>query len=186
MKKLCFWLAVCLVLTALQGCTTSPVRPETNAVYGREQRAAGWLNRDRYSDDELLIYVKRFGDLSAEEQKKEFLQVTQALNRDRKDILNRLKAALVYGLPASRHRDTARARTLLSELQREKGLDENVAALVAILKEYLDDRQKLEENATALAQKAKDEQRRADDLQRKLDALKNIEKTMIERSRGNQ
>lgn len=139
-----------------------------------------------HGDDEMLIYAKRFGELSAESQQKEYNRVMQALNLNKKDPATRLKAALILSLPDSRHRDNGRALPLLSELQRDKSLDDDIVALASIVKDYVEERQKLEENTLALSQKLKDEQHRAEELQMKLDELKKIEKTMMERSKGTQ
>jgi ABC-type transporter Mla subunit MlaD len=93
-----------------------------------------------------------------------------------------MKAALIAALPSSRYRDNARAIGLLDEIQRDKRVDSATQSLAALLKDYATERQKSDDNAAKLAQKAKDEQQRADDLQQKLDDLRNIEKTLIERN----
>lgn len=189
-----------LVLTA---CTSVPARPNAapvhtpppNVEHARPEPAStterttpaiatggtDTFDRERHADDELLVYAKRFGELPAENQKKELAQVAQILSRNKKDTFNRIKAALIYGLPNSRLRDNAKALALLTELQRDKTLEDDVGGLVALMKDVVDERQRLEDNSTKLNQKVRDEQRRADELQQKLDALKNIDKTMIER-----
>lgn len=203
-------LATCFMALALSGCGQSPSRPNTGVkpivdapkvettqhsdrASTAPPGASTVFERERHADNELLIFAKHFGELSAENQKKESTLVMQALNRNKKDTLNRVKAAMIYSLPNSRLRDTTRALPLLADLQRDKPSDEDVISLVSILKDYVEDRQKLEDNNkkledsnNKLAQKAKDEQRRADELQQKLDALKNIDKIMIERGLGTQ
>lgn len=186
------WLASCLMALALSGCGLIPGRPTAGTTQNAERAPgeplgiANSLDRERHADNELLIYAKRFGELSAENQKKEYALVMQALNRNRKDTFNRLKAALIYSLPNSRLRDSTRALPLLADLQRDKPGENEVNALVSILKDFVEERQKHEDSSSKLAQKIKDEQRRADELQQKLDALKNIDKTMIERTQGTQ
>lgn len=202
------WLVICFMALTLFGCGQAPSRPNTAAKQSVDspkvdspkvestQNAerspvalpgiTNIFDRERHADDELMIYAKRFGELSAENQKKEYAMVMQALNRNKKDTFNRLKAALIYSLPNSRLRDNTRALPLLADLQRDKLAEDDVSALVSILKDYVEDRQKLEDSNNKLAQKIKDEQRRADELQQKLDALKNIDKTMIERGQGTQ
>lgn len=137
---------------------------------------------DNDLDDELLGYARRFGELSADGQKKEYTLTMQSLNRNKNDISARMKAALIAALPSSRYRDNARAIGLLDEIQRDKRVDSATQSLAALLKDYATERQKADDNAAKLAQKAKDEQQRADDLQQKLDDLRNIEKTLIERN----
>ncbi len=201
--KLTAWLGICFMTLALFGCSQTPSLPNVGTKQSSDSQKAesaqnadhssvllpgiaSVFDRERQVDDELLIYAKRFGELSADNQKKEFAAVMQALSRNKKDTFNRLKAALIYSLPNSRLRDNTRALPLLAELQREKPLEEDVNALLYILKDYVDERQRLEDSNNKLAQKLKEEQRRADELQQKLDALKNIDKTMIERGQGSQ
>lgn len=189
-------LPLCFLILALSGCVTAPSRPtspppatdharndaERPAIAQSGQPPA--FDREKHADDELLVYARRFGELSADNQKRELSQVMQALSRNKKDTFNRIKAALIYSLPSSRQRDNARALSLLAELQRDKSLEDDVGALVALLKDFVEERQRIEDNSAKLSLKARDEQRRADELQQKLDALKNIEKTLIDRGQG--
>lgn len=190
-------LLFCLILSLLASCAAAPKRPATppqerpRAETTPPERPATapppasiTFDRERHADDELLVYARRFIEMSPENQKREQAQVMQALGRNKKDSFNRLKAALIYSLAGSRYRDNARALSMIAELQRDKPMEDDLGALVALLKDFVEDRQKLEEQAARLAQKARDEQRRADDLQLKLDALKNIEKTLIDRGQG--
>jgi hypothetical protein len=188
MKHSPFWLATCLTMTILAGCAPAPNRPkETVKVYERQQEAVPsspipTTTCDTGQDDELLGYAKRFGDLSADGQKKEYTLTMQSLSRNKNDTTARMKAALIAALPSSRYRDNARAISLLDEIQRDKRLGNDIQSLAAILKDYATERQKSDDNAAKLTQKAKDEQQRADDLQQKLDDLRNIEKALIERN----
>lgn len=190
-----------LALT-LSGCITSPEKPSgavsTPATKPRAEPAttpqdptSAWpfgsstpVDRERHADDELLVYAMRFGNLTLDQQKKIQTQVLQALNRNKKDNFLRLKAAIIYSVPSSRLHDNAKAIALLSELQREKELEEDVTALIDLLRDVVEERQRADDNAARLTQKVRDEQRRAEELQAKLDALKNIEKTLIDRNQG--
>lgn len=137
----------------------------------------------------LLVFAQHFGELPAEAQKKELAQATQAINRNRNDAASRMKAAMIYSLPASRHRDNDKALALLDELQRDViHADADTRALAGVFKDYVAERQRIESNAAKVGQKATDEQKRADaeqkradDLQQKLDELKNIDKAISER-----
>lgn len=141
------------------------------------------------ADSDMLSYAQRYGDLPAETQKKELAQATQAVNRNKNDTASRMKLALIYSLPGSRHRDNDRALALLDELQRDViHADSETRAVASLLKDYVAERQRLESNAAKTSQKAADEQKRADaeqkradGLQLKLDELKNIEKAISER-----
>lgn len=160
-----YWLPVLLLL--LGGCTQSALlRPDTSA-------------------ENPLLFAQRYATLSAENQKKEYTSVTQALSRGNADLNTRMKGALIYGLPSSRFRDTERALALLDEVMRNKQADADTQMLAAVLKDFVVDRQKLESTATKATQKAAAEQKRADGLQQKLDDLKNIEKALNDRSQEN-
>lgn len=188
MKYLTNWPVYCLILVLTVGCTQQPVKPSGPTIVQIK------------TDNEMLSYAQRFGAMSAEEQKKEYASVTQSLNRNKHDLTLRMKAALIFGLPASRQRDNVRAITLLDDVQRDGSADSDTRALAVLLKEYVSERQKLEENAAKSAQKAAEEQKRADGLQQradglqqkadglqqKLDELKNIEKALTERDNARQ
>jgi hypothetical protein len=164
--------------------TASAKTPEATSGINAPASNANSGNREVNMDDELLNYGKHFGELSVENQRKELTLVMQALSRNKRDTNNRLKAALIYSLPGSRLRDSARALPLLIDLQRDKPTEEDINALVSLLRDFVEERQRLEESNSRLTVKVRDEQQRIDDLQLKLDALKNIDKTMIERSQG--
>lgn len=188
MKFLTTWTVYCFILILTVGCTQQAVKPSAPTIVQIK------------TDNEILAYAQRFGAMSAEEQKKEQAAVMQSLNRNKHDLALRMKAALAFGLPASRQRDNARALALLDEVQRDGSADADTRALAVLLKEYVSERQKLEENAAKSAQKAAEEQKRADglqqkadglqqkaeSLQQKLDELKNIEKALTERDNARQ
>jgi predicted ribosome quality control (RQC) complex YloA/Tae2 family protein len=102
-----------------------------------------------------------------------------------------MKLAMIYALPNSRLHDSARAQTLLDELLREKLQDSELKTLAILLRDHINENNKL-------IQKAREEQKRADsaqqksdasqqkisDLERKLQDLKNIEKAMVDRDSG--
>lgn len=130
------------------------------------------------SNTELLLdFAEHFADLSLESQKKELLLTSQTANQNKQDINSRIKVALIYALPNSKLRDSAKAQILLEELNRDKNLDKERKSLVSLLTDYTNDSNKL-------AVKARDEQKRGDTLQQQLDDLKNIEKTMVDRDQG--
>jgi hypothetical protein len=152
------------------------------------------------ADNEFLAYALRYGALPADEQKKEHAQVLQAFNANKSNLTNRMKAALVLSLPGSRIRDNARAVVLLDDIQRDSEADADTKAIASLVKEYVSERQKLEENAAKLGQKLAEDQKRidamqlkadalqqrADTLQQKLDDLKNIERALTNRDQTKQ
>lgn len=142
-------------------------------------------------DNEFLAFAQRYSAMAAEDQKKEYAMVTQSLNRNKGDLTNRMKAAMMLALPSSRVRDNGRALTMLEEIQRDGSTDTETKTFAGLLKDYVGERLKLEDSAAKLGQKAAEEQKRADalqqkadSLQQKLDELKNIEKALTERDQA--
>lgn len=129
------------------------------------------------STDQLFSYLRGFIEWPPEVQKSELAKLNQELSRNKTDVNNRMKLAMLYAAPTSRIRDESKAQVLLDELQKDKNLDNSHKALVNLLRDFLQETGKH-------AQKSRDEQKRADALQQKLDELKNIEKTMVDRDQG--
>lgn len=188
MKPTFIWPILCGIFLAA-GC--APVQPKSSHTPVSVPTPVIVVR----ADNDILAYALHYGALSAEDQRKEHALVMQAYNHDKQDVTNRMKAALVLSLPASRQRDNARALALLDEIQRDNDADPDTKAVSSLLKEYVSERQKLEENAAKLGQKAADERKRvealqartdelqlkADSLQQKLDELKNIERALRNR-----
>lgn len=165
------WPVFFIFALALGGCTNMAMKDSVLPAFARK-------------DNELLAFARHYSELSAEGQKKEYALVTQSLSRSKNDLTSRVKAAMIFGLPASRLRDNGRALALLDEVLRDKSADADTKALAGMLKDYVSERQKFEDNAARLGQKVAEEQKRADSLQQKLDELKNIEKALIERDQA--
>jgi hypothetical protein len=196
-----YWPIYCIFLFALVGCVTA--QPKQNGGYTPPDITTptpipATLPATVRNENEILAYALRYGMLSADEQKKEFALVMQAYNSNKDDLTNRMKAALVLSLPASRQRDNGRAIILLDDVQRDTRAESDTRAIAALLKEYVVERQKLEEGSGKLVQKLGEEQKRndalqgkadalqqkADGLQQKLDELKNIEKALTNRDQA--
>jgi predicted ribosome quality control (RQC) complex YloA/Tae2 family protein len=186
MKPYSAWPIFC-VLLFLVGCVSHPIKNGPAPVVST---TTAW-------ESDMLAYAQRYGALPADEQKKEYTLVMQAYTFN-KSLSNRMKAALVLGLPASRQRDNTRAMALLDDVQRDSEAPQEMRSLASLLKEYIAERQKLEDNTAKLNQKLGEDQRRidalqnkadlyqqkADNLQQKLDELKNIEKAITTRDQG--
>jgi phage shock protein A len=180
----------------LAGCVPRPAVVETPAPPAAATPQVVVVR----AENEVLAYALRYSGLSADDQRKEYTQVMQAYNHNKDNLSNQIKAALVMALPGSRQRDNGKALALLDEVQRDPNADSDARAIAALLREYVTERQKLEENAAKLTQKLADDQKRiellqgkadalqlrADSLQQKMDELKNIEKTLNTRGQGKQ
>lgn len=140
----------------------------------------------------LMNYAQRVRTLNAEELNQEFNAVSQAFAKKKSD-LNRMRLVILFSLPYSTFRDDAAALNLLDEYLATSSVEDK-----SVLKSYakslfatITEQRKQDERIQKLIQKVKDEQKRADalqqkneELQQKLDAIKSIEKNMIERDNG--
>lgn len=130
---------------------------------------------------EVLAYFQRIKGLSVEGLAAEHAAAAQALARRRSDV-NRLKLALLLILPRTAFKDEGRAAALANEVVNNKAADapelKNLALLLAAI---ANEQKQQEERLQQLAQKQKDDEKRAEALQQKLDALKSIEKDLIQR-----
>jgi hypothetical protein len=112
---------------------------------------------------ELVVAAQRFAALSPDEQKRDYNAANQTYMRER-TLPNRLRVALMLSTPGSAVQDDARALTTL------EGLPPGGNALrqfAALLQAQVADRTR-----TA---------RRADQLKEQLDALRAVERSIIER-----
>ena len=118
------------------------------------------------------------------------------------DLLQRMKLAIIYGLPSSNHQDTAKAQNLLQQMLQENNLTKPQLAFAHLLFDYViainkanknsrEDQKQMEtvlqknENLLlkleASQQKLEITQQKLEAAQLKIDELKNIEKSMGQR-----
>ena len=140
----------------------------------------------------LMNYAQRIRTLNAEELNLEFNTMSQTFARKKSD-LNRMRLAILFSIPYATFRDDAAALNLLDEYLANSSVEDK-----SMLKNYakslfanIVEQKKQDERIQKLLQKVKDEQKRADalqqkneELQQKLNAIKSIEKNMIERDSG--
>jgi hypothetical protein len=139
-----------------------------------------WDNGQAEDANRMLAYAQRLLMLSQDALQRERTAAMRALAR-RKSALNRLRMALLLALADPPLRDDARAAVLLQGILKDKMAATALKNLAAVLARVVDERLQQEERYRKLAAKATEGERRADLLQHKLDALKAIEKTMINR-----
>jgi len=180
MKYLSFRITITLIAlyaVGLSGCAYPEQRATpTSGVW---DNLSGSL---RGADSaEVLAYFQHIKALSANALVTENTAAAQALSKHRSDS-NRLKLALLLLLPNTAFKDEARAAALADEVLSNKTADtpqlKHLALLVAT---FANEQKRQEERFQQLAQKQKDDEKRADALQQKLDALKSIEKDLIKR-----
>jgi len=138
---------------------------------------------------ELLTFCESYSNLTADAQKKIFASSNQALAANKNDLVHRIKLAIMLALPSSRLRDTTKAQSLLQDLLQEDNLSEPDSALVSLLYEYTLFDNKQSQKSREDTKKYEMTQQKYDALlqknealEQKLNELKNIEKTMTERS----
>ncbi len=113
---------------------------------------------------ELLGYYQRVAQLGPEDQKREFATATQAFNRERSNA-SRIRLALLYVMPGTSFQDEARAAQLLEPVAASGG--GAVRQFASLLQAQVTERMKT--------------QKRADQLKEQVDALRAIEKQLIDR-----
>jgi predicted RNase H-like nuclease (RuvC/YqgF family) len=131
------------------------------------------------SDADLLIqysaYVRR---LSAAEVLRELENVKQTVAKNHD--MNRLRLAILYGLPSQAVHDDAKCLAALEPVIKESN-SVGLRNFALLLQALVADNKRLSENGQTLALKLREEQKQSEQLQQKLEALKSIEKSLIGR-----
>ncbi len=156
------------VAVALGGCAWLPaVAPD--AVGPAPVPAAAPAPATDYMQENaevaaLLAYYQELLGLPAEELKREHQGVSQSFARDRSE-LGRLRLALLMCVPGAGWRDDARLLALLDgAVSRKAPADSPRRQFIILLQKLVAERYK--------------EQKRAEDLQQKLDAMLTIERNL--------
>jgi len=113
---------------------------------------------------ELLGYYQRVAQLGPEDQKRELATATQGFNRERSNA-SRVRLALLYVMPGTSFQDESRAAQLLDPVAAPGG--GAVRQFGSLLHAQVAERMKT--------------QKRADQLKEQVDALRAIEKQLIDR-----
>lgn len=131
----------------------------------------------------LLAYSQRIRSLPHDGLAAEYALANQALAKQRSDSL-RLRLALLLTLPNAPFRDDSRGAALAEEVFNNKNGDNaELKALAQYIVTVANEQKRQEERYQLLAQKLKEEEKRAEALQQKVDALKSIEKDLINREK---
>jgi len=116
--------------------------------------------------ESLLLYYQYVRKLSGAELGREHDAARQAYARSRSDF-NRVRFAMMLSLPNVAFNDDARATDLLEPVSKSPG--GHLYGLAYLLTSQLQERKRLDANAQG--------------LQQKLDALRSLERSLIERKR---
>lgn len=164
---------VALVLAAVAGCATGT---------GHRQEG-GWLPSMRplpNDTERMLGFYERVLKLKGDDLVREYETITQAYDKEPGE-LNRLQLATLLSLPSTGFRDEAAALNLVQPFVRDKRYQDSALRPLALLMQaYLTELRREEEALQLQMSRLKDEQRRADALQQKLEALLDMEMKMIE------
>jgi hypothetical protein len=159
----------CLLMTLLGSCAL--LKPPADAY---------WLDPQgpRPSSDavSLLHYSLYVRNLGGKQLAEETERVRLAHAGEKTDF-RLLQYAMALSVPAASAADQRRALQLLDPLARgEDGRDKELRALASLMRAQLAEQRRLEEGSHS-------QQRRADDLEKKLEALKDIEKSLLPRGK---
>ena len=120
---------------------------------------------------QLIGYAQRVAVMTAEQQRREYSANNQAFARD-KDAISRMRLALLLATPGASVHDSARAASLLEPLAAASSAASTLRSLARLLYAQLN------ENAS--------EQKRANQLREQLEALKEVERNIMERGQDSQ
>lgn len=187
------WLGIalaCAVALTLAACTTvqpppeppvarpvppppiiivQPVKPEPPMPAALPVLEPPKVNEEAEEALALLVDLQKLVLASADEQKRELAAATQALARQKSDAV-RLRLGMLQSLPAAGG-DDARALVTLEPIVKQGSGPTRMVASVLIAQ--LGERQRA----------VREEKKRAEDLQQKLDALKALERSLLGRER---
>jgi hypothetical protein len=122
----------------------------------------------------LLADLNRYNNFSQEDVRRELANATQALGRQRTDA-NRIRLAVLYTLSRASPQDDQRALQLLDNVSRSNPGSPAVKQLAFVLQAQIVGR----------ARAVRDEQQKADAALQKLEALRQMERSLIrERARS--
>jgi hypothetical protein len=176
------FLACCLV--AVAGCTTAPEKPAENVQVGTEHLPEVMVESLQSEPDRALRFYDRIMRLRGAELVGALEAARQAHAVEGSD-LTRLELAMILSLPGASFRDDPAAAQLLQPFARDPAREASpLRPLALLLLTQLVENRRQEEALQQQAAKAKEEQRKAEDLQQKLDALLDMEKKLIEREQS--
>ena len=120
---------------------------------------------------ELIGYAQRIAAMSAEQQRREYSASNQAFARD-KDAISRMRLALLLATPGASVQDAARAAILLEPIATPGDAASPLRSLARLLYVQLNERAS--------------EQKRANQMRDKLEALKEVERAIMQRGQESQ
>ena len=170
-------LCALLLLSGLSSC--APMKAPRNAYWHGPQ--APHPSSDAVS---LLHYAQFARKLGGKQLTEETERVRLNYAAEKSDF-RLLQYALALSVPNATAADHRRALQLIDPLtQPGHGRDSELRALASLMHANLTEQRRLEDGGASQAQRAREEQRRAEDLEKKLEALKDIEKSLLRPDKG--
>jgi hypothetical protein len=168
-----------LLVAALSGCATgdgsgghSPWLTAVDAV--------------RSENDRLMDYYSRVVKLKPQDLGREYDNARKEYDQGQSDY-RRVRLALLLSLPGTTFRDDAAALALLQGWVKDKrNENSSLRPLASIILSHLQELRRVDDALQSQSSRLRDEQRRADALQQKLEALLEMEMRMIEREQARQ
>jgi hypothetical protein len=120
---------------------------------------------------ELIDYAQRVAAMTAEQQRLEYSASNQAF-AEHKDAISRMRLALVLALPGASFHDTARAASLLEPMAAPGEAGSPLRSLARLFYAQLNERA--------------GEQKRASQMREQIEALKAVERSIMERGQESQ
>lgn len=141
----------------------------------------------RTSDaDRLLKYYHRVLSLKGGDLAREYERARQAFERESSDV-HRIQLAMLLSMPSANFRDDSAAIGLLQPvLKEQRGEESSLRPLALLMQSYILEVRRVEDALQTQTSKLRDEQRRGEALQQKLEALLEMEMKMIEREQSAQ
>lgn len=177
LRRIALILCSLVLLPGLNGCALL-----------KAPRDAYWLDprAPRPSSDavSLLHYSVYARNLNGKPLAEETERVRMAYAGEKTDF-RLLQYAIALATPGATAADHHRAQQLLDPAFRPgDGRDSELQALASLMRMNLAEYRRLEDGSHSQAQRAREEQLRADDLEKKLEALKDIEKSLLRHDKG--
>lgn len=172
------WCSLSFVLIFLAGCATDGTGGGRILLPGADSEQA--------DVERMLEYYDRVARLKGNELAKEYELARDQFEKQQTES-NRMQLAMLLSLPQAGFHDDTSALGLVQAWTQDRSLAESrMRPLALLLQTHLTESLRLSEALHAQSGKLKDEQRKAEALQQKLEALLEMEMKMIEREQAAQ
>ena len=128
--------------------------------------------------DDMMEFYDSIRKQSPAELSRVYDKAKQSFMRNKSDT-NRARLVLLLILPNTSFRDVTSAMHLLNEWPKDSKSANNLQSFRNLLAGLLAEQQRLSHSIEELSQKLKDEQKRAETLQSQIDAIKSMEKNLL-------